>query len=225
MDLHSHEVPQQTDTRRCFNSLSQQEVPMETNCSNKSPTIPLTQINYDKQATDLPQHGIRYRRIPSQNVVLRIRNRETYGLRHNVSHYHLSRQFYQNVFPNYTIVNIEKPPCFLRKFTPDGRYLIAFSQDQTSIEIYEYQGPSNAEQLLKDLPDKDYTEEDIDEDRLQDIRSKLFDVLFKKKHVVNVATHGEQLNRECSLFTDDSRFIIVGSAAFVNEESHPSTYY
>jgi de-etiolated-1 len=53
------------------------------------------------------------------------------------------------------------------------------------------------------------------------IKSKIFDSFFKLKHVVNVATNGEQLNRECSLFTDDSRYVIVGSAAFIPDESPP----
>ena len=46
------------------------------------------------------------------------------------------RGFYMNIYPNYTLVNVEKPPCFLRKFTPCGKYFIAFSMCQTSLEIY-----------------------------------------------------------------------------------------
>ena len=40
---------------------------------------------------------------------------------------------------NFYQVNVEKPPCFLRKFSPDGKRFIAFSADQTSLEIYAYQ--------------------------------------------------------------------------------------
>ncbi|XP_064120339.1 DET1 homolog [Macrobrachium nipponense] len=46
-----------------------------------------------------------------------------------------------------------------------------------------------------------------------EIRKNIFDRFFKLKHTVNVATNGEQLNRECSLFTDDGRYVIVGSAS------------
>jgi len=166
--------------------------------------------------------SIKYRSIPKQNIVLRLFNRETFGSKSNASRFHVTRQFYQNVLPNYTVINIEKPPCFLRKFTPDGKYLIAFSQDQTSVEIYEYQGPACSETLLKDLPTGDYTEDTANnEDLLNGIRSRIFDTFFRKLHVINVTSHGEQLNRECSLFTDDSKFVIVGSAAYVSEESHP----
>ena len=58
----------------------------------------------------------------------------------NVEPMYQVRRLHQNVVPNFTVVNVEKPPGFLRKFSPDGRYFIAFSADQTSLEIYRYQG-------------------------------------------------------------------------------------
>ena len=35
------------------------------------------------------------------------------------------RGFHLNIVPNFTLVNVEKPPCFLRKFSPDGKKFIA----------------------------------------------------------------------------------------------------
>ena len=90
----------------------------------------------------------RPRKISAQNIVIRLRQRETIGCKYPGTQVHVARQFYQNVFPNYTVASVEKPPCFLRKFSPDGKYLIAFSADQTSIEIYEYQGAAAAGDLL-----------------------------------------------------------------------------
>lgn len=52
----------------------------------------------------------------------------------------MTRNFYRHIFPNFTVVNVEKPPCFLRKFSPDGRRFLVFSADQTSVEIYDFQG-------------------------------------------------------------------------------------
>lgn len=75
------------------------------------------------------------RKIKPQNIVIRLMNREMYGSQKPGSHFHVVREFYQNVFPNLTIVNVEKPPCFLRKFSPDGKHFIAFSADQTSLEV------------------------------------------------------------------------------------------
>lgn len=148
------------------------------------------------------------RRIPNQNLVWRLRQRETHFPKPG-THWHQARAFTQNIFPNFTIVNVETPPCYLRKFSPDGRYFVAFSLDQSSVEVYEFQGPSAAEELLaKESPDIE-------------IRSRLFSSFFRLSSVVTVAQNGEHLNRECSLFTDDGRYVIVGSASYVPEEPHP----
>ena len=41
---------------------------------------------------------------------------------------------------------------------------------------------------------------------------------------VSVSPCTEQLNRECSLFSDDGKFVIIGSAAPLPEEPHPPFY-
>jgi len=162
--------------------------------------------------------GIRPRKIPRQNLVSRLHYRET-NIGRAGTHFHVARMFYTNIFPNFTVVSVEKPPCFLRKFSPDGTYFIAFSSDQTSIEIYEFQGPGAAEALLQNVKGEDAG---IRSDPMAaHIRSKLFDAFFKRKHVTSVASNGEHLNRECSLFTDDGKFVIVGSAVYVPDDPHP----
>lgn len=93
------------------------------------------------------------------------------------THVHCARQFYQNVFPNFTVMNVEKPPCFLRKFSPDGRYLVAFSADQTSIEVYEYRGASAAADLLADC-EGEYIGHKNDDCSFH-IRSNIFARFFK----------------------------------------------
>lgn len=120
---------------------------------------------------------VRPRKIAAQNIVLRLRKRETIGCSFPGTHVLNARQFYQNVFPNFTVVNVEKPPCFLRKFSPDGRFLIAFSADQTSIEVYEYQGASAAADLLADLRGE-YVGHKND-DRTFHIRNNIFRRFFK----------------------------------------------
>ncbi|XP_046469858.1 DET1 homolog [Neodiprion pinetum] len=162
------------------------------------------------------------RRIGPQNIVVRLRRREILGCRYPGSHPIVTRQFYQNVFPNFTVVNVEKPPCFLRKFSPDGRYLVAFSSDQTSVEVYEYRGASAAAALLVDC-NGEYVGHKNDE-RTFRIRSSIFNQFFKAKWIVNVAQSNEQLNRECSLFTEDGRYVIVGSAAYIPDELRPHFY-
>ena len=165
--------------------------------------------------------GIKRRRICPQNLVIRLLRREVSSSRDKWCQRSGLRSLHQNIVPNFTVVNIEKPNCFLRKFTPDGRFLLAFSADQTCIEIYQYMGPSAASHLLKDISSsQEFTSNGTDEQSVR-LKSKVFETYFKLKHIVNVSTNGEQLNRECSLFTDDSRYVIVGSAAFVSDESSP----
>ncbi|KAJ8898001.1 hypothetical protein PR048_003361 [Dryococelus australis] len=171
------------------------------------------------ETDDICRHPLKPRNIPPQNIVTRLINRETYGCRKPGTHFHVAREFYQNIFPNFTIVNIEKPPCFLRKFSPDGKYLIAFSSDQTSLEIYLYLGCSAAADLVHGLRGEYIG---IKNDRHSNqIRVQVFERFFKLKCAVNVAQSGEQLNRECSLFTDDGKYVIVGSAAYLPDDHRP----
>lgn len=159
-----------------------------------------------------PEMQFKPRRVPNQNVVWKLKQRETFLCKPG-THWHRAKSFHQNAFPNFTIVNVEKPPCFLRKFSPTGRHFVAFSMDQSSIEIYEFQGPSAAEHMLA-TEGHDHVF----------VRSSLFGQFFKQTAVTTVAPNGEHLNRECSLFTDDGRYVIVGSASYVPEEPHPYFY-
>ncbi|XP_030749680.1 DET1 homolog isoform X2 [Sitophilus oryzae] len=156
------------------------------------------------------------RRHP-ENIVVRLLNRERYGSRKAGTQLHTVRQFYQNIFPNFTVINVEKPPCFLRKFSPDGKCFIAFSADQTSLEVYSYQGPAAAADLLQNIGNYDTLSISIQ----NDIKSRIFERFFK--HLINITTT-EQLNRECSLFSDDGRYVIVGSASYIPEEMRPTFY-
>ena len=158
------------------------------------------------------------RKISRQNVVFRLQQRETHACRPGTQ-FHAARIFYTNIFPNYTVISIDKPPCFLRKFSPDGRYFIAFSSDQTSLEIYEFQGPAAAEDLFEKMTGDYLT--DMNDPITTRIRSQLFGKFFKLKQVTSVATNNESLNRECSLFTDDGRYVIVGSAVYIPEDPNP----
>lgn len=50
----------------------------------------------------------------------------------------ISRQLHQNAVPRFTIMGVDKPSVFLKKFSPDGKYLFAFSSDQMCIQIFKY---------------------------------------------------------------------------------------
>nr|CAD7399523.1 unnamed protein product [Timema poppensis] len=165
------------------------------------------------------KYTIKPRKIPPQHIITRLIRRETFGCRRPGTQFHTAREFHQNIFPNFTIVNVEKPPCFLRKFSPDGKHFIAFSADQTSLEVYSYRGCFAAADLVNGCTGEYIGNEN--NDKSDHIRNKVFERFFKLKYTVNVAQSGEQLNRECSLFTDDGRYVIVGSATYIPEELRP----
>ncbi|XP_066251302.1 DET1 homolog isoform X1 [Euwallacea similis] len=150
-----------------------------------------------------------------ENIVLRLIDRE----RHCNRRPGTIRQFYQTVYPNFTVINAEKPPCFIRKFTPDGKFAIAFSSDQSSLEVYRYKGPAAAADLLQRIGDLDKPDKTI----VDDIKKKIFYRFFELKHSINITTT-EQLNRECSLFSDDGRYVIIGSASYIPDEIRPHFY-
>jgi len=166
--------------------------------------------------------GLVSRKIPSQNIVSRLVCREMFGTSYRRNSLNTTRGFHTNIFPDFTLVNVEKPPCFLRKFSPDGKKFIAFSADQTSLEIYSYQGPAAAGDLLQGTGGEFLGSEETESN--QRVRNVVFNRFFKLKYTVSVSPCSEQLNRECSLFTDNGRFVIVGSAAFVPDEPHAAMY-
>ncbi|XP_032831741.1 DET1 homolog isoform X1 [Petromyzon marinus] len=186
------------------------------------------------------QHALRPRRIDSQNVVHRLDGRRVSSGPPGAQWYGV-RRLHQNVLPNFTVVNVEKPPCFLRKFSPDGRYFVAFSADQTSLEIYRYRGCQAAEDLLQDF-DGDVLVNGVGagssagadaagspggpapDPRAAAVCSRLFERFFELAHVTAAAPPGEHLNRECSLFTDDCRHVVVGSAAYHPDDQQPMFY-
>ena len=158
-------------------------------------------------------------RKASQNLATKLFHREIgRGSR-------FSRHFYSNFYPNLTLVNVEKPPCFLRKFTPDGKRFIAFSACQTQLEIYLYKGPSAVNELVEESlrrrPNAIVNDgaEVVFSGR---VRAGAFDSAFALEHVIPLCSVPgmEQLNRECSLFSEDGDFVIVGSAAFIPDEAH-----
>lgn len=124
-----------------------------------------------------PSDQLTARKIKPQNVVCHLMRREHgIGLRPGTQ-LHAIRNFYKCVLPNLTVINIEKPPGFLRKFSPDGKYLIAFTLDQTSLEIYYFNGIMAAAELVN--PWKSEVVPNCGADLPYTIRSQIFEKLFK----------------------------------------------
>ncbi len=142
------------------------------------------------------------------NIVHRLQKRQT--LIGTLSQLHrLERSLYQCIVPNYTESGLLTPSGYLRKFSPDGHLLIGFSWDQRSLDIYEFLGSGAGLKLYSESMET------------QRLRRKLFSQFFRHRHSVSVPN---DLNRECSLFTVDSRFVIVGSSTSMGDAPFPHMY-
>ena len=156
--------------------------------------------------------AFRLRSRPLQNIVSRLAHRQTAIFSPAEEHYE-QRKLHVCVFPSYTESRVEVPNnCFLRKFSPDGNHLLAFSQDQCSVEVYFYRGAGAGNHLYSDV----YTTEDI--------KGSIFGYFFVYKFSVLVCKGGEVLNRECSLFTVCGRYVIVGASCLVPDDPYPHMF-
>ncbi|XP_042548382.1 DET1 homolog [Dipodomys spectabilis] len=164
---------------------------------------------------------IKPQRIKNQNIVHRLECRRISSGKAG-AHWHQVRVFYQNVFPNFTVVDVDEPPCFLHKFSPDGLYFLAFSSDLTSLQIYKYRGCQAAGNLLQG-----YEGEILPRGRRRpavSIQRLVFECFFVLLHIRKLTILGEHLDLDCSIFTNDSKYVIVGSSSYVPYEHHRPFY-
>lgn len=116
------------------------------------------------------------RKIKPQNIVCHLNRREHGFFMRPGTHLHSIRDFYKCIYPNLTVINVEKPAGFLRKFSPDGKFLIAFTLDQTALEIYEFNGVGAAAQLISAW--KTEVVPNTNTDLPYTIRNQIFEKLF-----------------------------------------------
>ena len=151
------------------------------------------------------------RRLPSQNIIHRLASRQV-ASGCPARNYHSQRSLYQCIVPNHTESNVQVPPGYLRKFSPNGRHLLAFSSDQKSVLIYDYLGCG----ACCDLYSRNVS--------ANELKMNLFNKFFKLRHFISAPDVHENLNRECSLFTEECQYVIVGSSGFIQDDPYPSFY-
>ena len=155
--------------------------------------------------------GFPVKKTVDQNIMTKLYRREV-ALDTPAQLFHRQRALYQCVVPDFTESNVQTPSCFLRKFTPDGNQLLAFSRDQRSVELYDYLGGGSGQQLYCSELDS------------WNIRSALFGRFFRLRFSIPVAQENEFLNRECSLFTCQSHYLIVGASSVVPDDHYQHTF-
>lgn len=149
--------------------------------------------------------------IPVNNIVTKLAQRQV-ASDSSPRAYHRQRSLYQSIVPNYTEPHVQVPSGYLRKFSPNGNLLLGFSNDQKSVMIYNYLGAGSGQSLYKDRQEPEY------------VRHNIFERFFHVKHTIHIPYTNENLNRECSLFTEDGQHVIVGSSVGIAEDPYPPMY-
>ncbi|TVU20764.1 hypothetical protein EJB05_30360, partial [Eragrostis curvula] len=117
------------------------------------------------------------------------------------------RQFYENLVPSYTIYDIDCPDYSFRKFTDDGKYLVAFSRNHQDLIVYRpiwLTYSCNEKCNPHDLPPK----------------AKKFDSFFKELYSMPLASSNEYICKDFFLYMECHQFgLFATSTAQSNDTS------
>jgi hypothetical protein len=83
-----------------------------------------------------------HRSIPKHNLVCWLRDRELGYTKSRINNFIARRtNVYRAVHPSYSILMCTVPQAvYIRRFSPNGQYLLAFSHDLESLIVYKYRG-------------------------------------------------------------------------------------
>ncbi|KAJ3406631.1 acid phosphatase det1, partial [Chytridiales sp. JEL 0842] len=142
-----------------------------------------------------------------------LRERESQqGLRPN-AHYYTNRQAYQHVVPDKTLYGVELPFVVLKKFSPDGQYLICFSKHYHSLTVYHYNGAQAYGNLhAAYVADQESMETEEDDNPSSAQSENAFDTFFTLNYEMPITSGTEILCKDFCLFTTDQRYLILASA-------------
>ncbi|KAH8261778.1 hypothetical protein KR038_000090, partial [Drosophila bunnanda] len=160
-------------------------------------------------------------RLQSQNIVHLLQNRESGytcagSQLSRIPRLAYERRFYKSITPCLTIDSVAIPPVYLRKFTPDGSQLLAFSHDQRSLHIYPYRGFSSAAvgELIREA--NVGTKECYKSEESNVLSSTIFERLFATKEAKSLRLcHGLNgryyLHREFSVFLENGKYVLLAA--------------
>lgn len=93
-------------------------------------------------------HNLIGRELGTYSSTVGLTSLSTGQHRNELTSYNHLKRIYLAITPNYTVINVKTPSCYLRRFTPDGRYLVAFNQNLNGIQIFLFKGSSSG---IKDI--------------------------------------------------------------------------
>ncbi|CAF3131869.1 unnamed protein product [Rotaria socialis] len=183
------------------------------------------------------QENLLHRAIPKHNLASWLRDRELGYTKSRINLFIARRtNVYRAIHPSYSILMCTVPQAvYIRRFSPNGQYLLAFSHDLESLIVYKYKGFERIyPNLVQCSPSTNYTRLDENGDNVRQILSdsinceKLRDQAFNKifEHHVTIqirsSSVGYSLNRNhiyCLFSTD--QYAIICASKLVNEQQHP----
>lgn len=98
------------------------------------------------------------------------------------------------IYPNRTLYNVETPDCTFRRFTPDGKYLIAFKRNLNGIQVFRVITPTVSSQQLQDADGN--------------VKSEFYH-FFQLSWTGMFTTVGQSLHRDLCLVTANMRHMVV----------------
>ncbi|KAM3330422.1 hypothetical protein ACQJBY_026976 [Aegilops geniculata] len=118
-----------------------------------------------------------------------------------------ARQFYENLVPSYTIYDIDCPDYSFRKFTDDGKYLVAFSRNHQDLIVYRpiwLTFSCHEECDSHDLP----------------ANAERFDSFFKQLYSISLASSNEYICKDFFLYMECHQYgLFATSTAQSNDSS------
>jgi de-etiolated-1 len=97
-----------------------------------------------RRILDDDHENLSHRSIPKHNLVCWLRDRELGYTKSRINHSIAQRtHVYRAIHPSYSILMCTVPQAvYIRRFSPNGKYLLAFSHDLESLIVYRYKGKS-----------------------------------------------------------------------------------
>ncbi|KAJ1257369.1 hypothetical protein BS78_K075800 [Paspalum vaginatum] len=141
----------------------------------------------------------------SGNLASRVFDRELLSPRPGAA-VNTVRQFYENLVPSYTIYDIDCPDFSFRKFTDDGKYLVAFSRNHQDLIVYRpiwLTYSCNEECDSHDLPPK----------------AKKFDSFFEQLYSIPLASSNEYICKDFFLYMECHQFGLFATSTAQSNDS------
>ena len=157
------------------------------------------------------------------NIVNLLSKRELGYYKRTETKFNEIKRFYLAIHPNFTVLNVKTPNCYLRRFSPDGRFLIAFNQLLNGIIVYKYNGCTSAQNEINSLFktfSKNLDKSCLNNQECEQLRLRIFNLFFKEIKNLKLIQQNELINRECTLFFNDN-YLIVASSEQINDDSLP----